>query len=317
MKVKALPSLILLVGFMVLPQASSSQIKVSTNGNVGVNFTGVASSRFSVNSAGASNYQGYFYNPNMSVSGGGVFILSETGSSNGQRIECLQGQIKTGSGNYLIGLRGSSYSSTALSAGRSYGLYGIAGNLSNGYNYAVYGELAGSRNGAAIFGTTNGYGDLSLPKKYAGYFRGDVKVEGELWAATITPSDNSIKKDLKALDSRVMGDKLQQLRPVNYLYKNIESSFRCENSDTLILSNFFNEDTPYFKNVHYGFIAQEIQGVFPELVYDSGDGILGIDYNGLIPILVEVLKEQQKRIEKLEAIIEKLYPVTQTEVIRK
>lgn len=29
--------------------------------------------------------------------------------------------------------------------------------------------------------------------------------------------------------------------------------------------------------VHYGFIAQEVKEIYPELVYEDKDGILGID----------------------------------------
>jgi hypothetical protein len=49
-----------------------------------------------------------------------------------------------------------------------------------------------------------------------------------------------------------------------------------------------------------GFIAQELKEVFPELVYQETDSSeYSINYIGLIPILVEALKEQQILIEEL------------------
>lgn len=46
-----------------------------------------------------------------------------------------------------------------------------------------------------------------------------------------------------------------------------------------------------------GFVAQEVQQLFPELVQQDTDGYLYIDYVGLIPVLVEPVKEQQEQID--------------------
>ncbi len=45
-----------------------------------------------------------------------------------------------------------------------------------------------------------------------------------------------------------------------------------------------------------GFLAQDLQKVFPELVSEDKDGLLSIDYIGLIPFIVEGIKEQQRTI---------------------
>jgi hypothetical protein len=49
-----------------------------------------------------------------------------------------------------------------------------------------------------------------------------------------------------------------------------------------------------------GFIAQDLQKIFPELVEQDSAGYLSIDYIGLIPVLVEAVKEQQETIEVLQ-----------------
>jgi len=51
-----------------------------------------------------------------------------------------------------------------------------------------------------------------------------------------------------------------------------------------------------------GLLAQDIQKVFPELVKESGDedGTLSINYQGLVPILINAIKEQQIELQKLQ-----------------
>ena len=50
-----------------------------------------------------------------------------------------------------------------------------------------------------------------------------------------------------------------------------------------------------------GLLAQDIQKIFPELVKESGDrkGTLSINYQGLIPILINAIKEQQMELNQL------------------
>lgn len=55
-----------------------------------------------------------------------------------------------------------------------------------------------------------------------------------------------------------------------------------------------------------GFIAQDLQKVFPELVEEGKDGIMRVDYIGLIPVIVEGLKEQSRIIEEQNRKINEL-----------
>jgi hypothetical protein len=48
----------------------------------------------------------------------------------------------------------------------------------------------------------------------------------------------------------------------------------------------------------YGVIAQELEEVLPELVH--GDNPKTVNYNGIIGVLIEAIKEQQKQIEELK-----------------
>nr|DAV20809.1 MAG TPA: structural protein [Caudoviricetes sp.] len=60
------------------------------------------------------------------------------------------------------------------------------------------------------------------------------------------------------------------------------------------------------KDKQYGFIAQEVQAYFPELVHEDENGYLSLDYISLIALLLEKTKDQEKRLSRLERIIEKL-----------
>lgn len=53
--------------------------------------------------------------------------------------------------------------------------------------------------------------------------------------------------------------------------------------------------------VQTGLLAQEVQSVFPELVKENDKGILSVNYTGLVPHLLEGLKEQQKQLDTLRS----------------
>ena len=61
-----------------------------------------------------------------------------------------------------------------------------------------------------------------------------------------------------------------------------------------------------------GFIAQEVQSLFPEVVSEK-NGYLGISYESMIPLAIKAIQEQQviidtqeERIAKLEALVQEL-----------
>ena len=70
--------------------------------------------------------------------------------------------------------------------------------------------------------------------------------------------------------------------------------------------------TYYWKNKHAdnsmqtGVIAQEVQKLFPELVKENEQGILSVNYSGLIPVLIESIKDQQKQINELKSLVHQL-----------
>ena len=55
-----------------------------------------------------------------------------------------------------------------------------------------------------------------------------------------------------------------------------------------------------------GVLAQEIQTVFPELVTTDDKEMSAVNYQGLVPVLINALKEQDDKISRLEKLVEKL-----------
>ena len=59
-----------------------------------------------------------------------------------------------------------------------------------------------------------------------------------------------------------------------------------------------------------GFVAQQVQAIFPELVHTDDNGFLSVDYTGFVPHLVEAVKglkaENKALNEQLQTILQRL-----------
>ncbi|MCC6599054.1 MAG: tail fiber domain-containing protein [Crocinitomicaceae bacterium] len=106
---------------------------------------------------------------------------------------------------------------------------------------------------------------------------------------TWSSSDKRLKNDIKPIHS-ALSDVLR-LKGVSFLYTKKE--FNVISPDSSIKRS-------------YGFIAQDVNEILPDLVRQSDDslGTLAINYDGVIPLLVEALKEQQRMIEELKKKVE-------------
>lgn len=112
-------------------------------------------------------------------------------------------------------------------------------------------------------------------------------------------SDELYKKNIKALDSNEVLAKLMKIDGKKYEYKSKTELGDILKNDTLGL-------VPHFSpGEHYGLIAQELEIEFPELVrLDSITMTRAINYDGMIPILLEAIKAQQAQIDDLLVQIE-------------
>ena len=55
--------------------------------------------------------------------------------------------------------------------------------------------------------------------------------------------------------------------------------------------------------ISYGFIAQEVQKIYPDLVRADENGMLAIDYTGFIPLLVDAVKNLSAKVAEQEETI--------------
>lgn len=110
--------------------------------------------------------------------------------------------------------------------------------------------------------------------------------DGYLWALKggYFGSDIALKKNITPIE-RVL-KKVIGLQGVRYQYKDDNENGE-ENQEKFRL----------------GFIAQDVETVFPEMIKDMPDGTKAMSYTDLIAVLVEAIKEQQKEIETVQSVV--------------
>ena len=124
-----------------------------------------------------------------------------------------------------------------------------------------------------VVGTIPNYNDILYSSNIVTYDIEDkiFKVQGKITANQIrNNSDIKLKKDVQEIKNS-----LQTINKLNGKRYRLKSS----------------------NEVQYGFIAQEMETVLPDIV-DQEDGILNISYIELIPLMVESIKQLDKKIEK-------------------
>ena len=105
----------------------------------------------------------------------------------------------------------------------------------------------------------------SLPGGYVASYNGSVIVNGAVVAPSLmVPSDPELMSDINDLDSKRGYQGIMALAPLEYVIRQEETSTA----------------TPAF-----GFLADEVEQVYPELVREDSLGNKQVDYAGLIPLL--------------------------------
>ena len=99
-------------------------------------------------------------------------------------------------------------------------------------------------------------------------------------------SDISLKDNIRPIESAIF--KVKQIRGVTFDWNEKSTELQQE------------------KGHDVGLIAQEVEKVLPEVVQIREDGIMAIQYEKVVPLLVEAIKEQQVTIENLTKRIELL-----------
>lgn len=100
-------------------------------------------------------------------------------------------------------------------------------------------------------------------------------------------SDIRYKTNINPIQNSL--NKLMQLQGVSYYWKT---------------SEYNNMDFSNRKQI--GFIAQDIEKIFPEMVFTDDRGYKSVDYSRLTPVLVETIKTQQKQITDITARLQEI-----------
>jgi hypothetical protein len=119
---------------------------------------------------------------------------------------------------------------------------------------------------------------------------GSIAIDGSI----VLSSDARLKKDIRPLTDEK--NKLYLLEGKSY--KKLMPPTGLEE-----LSSVKADDTEYSE---YGYLAQDLQKIFPDLVTQTDKGYYSVNYIGLIPVVVEALKDQKLEIEKQREQIKQL-----------
>ncbi len=216
-----------------------------------------------------ANYgvEGHASESNSSNYGG---LFQATSSINNPLINYGARGDAAGAQNQNIGVNG-----VATGGDIAVGVFGQA--FSGTTNYGIYGEAVQTGGG-------------TVSDSYAGFFNGDVYINGLTY-----PSDITIKQNVDSLSNAIAV--LKQLKPKTFEYNHaVHPQMNLRNG------------------VQYGLIAQELEIILPTLVtqntfpasYDSAGTVInpsflikGIDYQQLIPFLIKGMQEQQSTIDSL------------------
>lgn len=125
----------------------------------------------------------------------------------------------------------------------------------------------------------------------------------------IINSDERFKENIQPLKQSAL--KLKSVKGVSYNLK-ADKSFdfsqvsspetEKEKKDMVELSRA-KEKIKNLEKERFGFVAQNLMTIFPDLVEKGSNGYLHVDYLGMIPVLVESIKEQQQQIAMLTRIL--------------
>jgi hypothetical protein len=134
---------------------------------------------------------------------------------------------------------------------------------------------------------------------------------GLIRAGNVVYSDKRSKRDIKPLDNL---DNLFKVNSVQYkssgeAYREQLELFKQNSKDIMSETDFNSAILDMEKQIsakeadtrtYFGFIAQELREVYPDLVYEDNQGYLSVNYVGLIPVLVDAIKELNSKIERIE-----------------
>ena len=179
------------------------------------------------------------------------------------------GDQTTASGNYSTAMGDSTTASDYASV--VIGQYNSSGSSAT--------SASSFSTSAPAFVIGNGVDSSNKSDAFKVMFNGDATVSNDLTVSgdVVISSDARLKSNIVSLGSTL--PKLLQIDGKSYEMKGKQK---------------------------IGVLAQEIKEVFPELVTKDDNEMLAVNYQGLVPVLINALKEQQSEIDELKEMVQSL-----------
>ena len=185
-------------------------------------------------------------------------------------------------------------------------------------NFALVGLSDPTKHGAGVFGSSY-LMYLTPDKAYAGYFWGPTCVDGDLTVSgavngvVLGASSSSAPRSQATANQYTenpIGGRLKGLA-VNSFYIDKRRDYTIKKSPD---SDKYRElgipaieepeldvlEKQTYSKKHFGLNADQLEEVFPDLVYENEDGTRSINYVEMVPILVQAINELSTKIEELE-----------------
>ncbi|MBT8143375.1 MAG: tail fiber domain-containing protein [Gammaproteobacteria bacterium] len=269
--------------FIISPSASSTNaaLAIDSNKDVGIGTTD-PDTRLHIN--GGSD---------VTATGGGFLTV---GSSTGSNIAIdnneIMGRNSAGAGTLALNAEGGQV--TVNSGGsRDNDSLRIRGRVyfDNGGNSGMEITATNSNPTNAVL-VPSAYEEALVGQSTAPFWR---VYSREFYASSPieykTYSDRSVKKNISPISGALAT--IQALNGVKY--ELINHPMNTSKREMTAEQQFVNDN-------QLGFVAQDVAEVLPQLVSEDEDsGLKTVGYMGLIPVLVEALKEQQRQIDEQRA----------------
>ena len=299
-------------GLLAISVATSAQLKLHSDGKLSFNTIATPVCPIALNGPG---HQDYF----MSFSGTRRFLYSwsvnvEYGSS--------FVNIAKPDNDFSIAVSLMSITQNCTNQNQiGIGAYGRSKDAP--YNYGVLGNIDCNTYGAGIVGSSQWWipSQTLMDQKYAGFFMGDVKVtsnlkvdgsiQGTLLSPSASPGGTLTRQGLQQDRGHCSSDLLAQLETFSYQYvdnRTDESlptliTKQIDDSTTITLAtrdtlNYIGDQER--KKSHFALDAEQLEEVFPDLVYEMKDGTKAINYVEMVPLLVQCINELNARLTAVD-----------------
>ena len=299
--------------FILLSAYSHAQIHINDNGTTIVgNQNNTNAPFFTVGDySSITTSRAYINNSNKNI---GLCIKSTAQSSVTYGLKINNYQNNNG---YSYGLM---ISPSGSSDKLSIGVKSLAGNTTD-KAFGVYGGIEGTvTKGTGIFGSASSSTLLTPSGVYAGFFRGDVYVTGNIYGTVLTRSLPNDQRSIVSVSNPDSGEssitnRISNLTVVQAFVNEgvtatelanrgtaVSDSSATVTSDPEELDKQIEENQEDITVVNskstglrYGLDCGTLKEMFPELVYEDNEGNTSINYIEMIPLLVQSIRNSTKR----------------------